>query len=77
MIFSRFYCVQVLLVDAKGNRLIREGKIIGSDPAYDLAVLKVSAQPFIFSIILDLSAWNNLLCHFFFPLMALIAVPFI
>ncbi|XP_044461891.1 protease Do-like 5, chloroplastic [Mangifera indica] len=35
---------KVLLVDAKGNRLIREGKIIGSDPAYDLAVLKVNVE---------------------------------
>ncbi|ESW19915.1 hypothetical protein PHAVU_006G166100 [Phaseolus vulgaris] len=32
---------KVFLVDAKGNSFYREGKIIGFDPAYDLAVLKV------------------------------------
>lgn len=29
------------LVDARGNNFVREGKIIGFDPAFDLAVLKV------------------------------------
>jgi len=36
-----YCCLQVFLVDAKGNSFDREGKIIGFDPAYDLAVLKV------------------------------------
>lgn len=36
-----YYCLQVFLVDAKGNSFDREGTIIGFDPAYDLAVLKV------------------------------------
>lgn len=36
-----YCCLQVFLVDAKGNSFYREGKIIGFDPAYDLAVLKV------------------------------------
>lgn len=34
------YC-KVTLVDAAGNKISTEGKIIGFDPAYDLAVLKV------------------------------------
>lgn len=33
--------VQVYLVDKGGNSFSREAKIIGVDPAYDLAVLKV------------------------------------
>ncbi|KAK4254557.1 hypothetical protein QN277_009923 [Acacia crassicarpa] len=32
---------KVFLVDAKGNNFVREGKIVGFDPAFDLAVLKV------------------------------------
>ncbi|WCJ27423.1 DEGP protease 5 [Euphorbia peplus] len=32
---------EVTLVDSEGNSLNREGKIVGVDPAYDLAVLKV------------------------------------
>lgn len=32
---------QVYLVDKRGNSFSREAKIIGVDPAYDLAVLKV------------------------------------
>lgn len=35
--------VQVYLVDSGGNSITREGKIIGFDPDYDLAVLKVDA----------------------------------
>ncbi|KAL2979957.1 hypothetical protein AAZX31_13G201600 [Glycine max] len=35
---------KVFLVDAKGNSFDREGKIIGFDPAYDLAVLKVDVD---------------------------------
>lgn len=35
---------QVYLVDAKGNGFYRDGKIVGVDPAYDLAVLKVFNQ---------------------------------
>ncbi|KAH1208419.1 Protease Do-like 5, chloroplastic [Glycine max] len=34
----------VFLVDAKGNSFDREGTIIGFDPAYDLAVLKVDVD---------------------------------
>ncbi|XP_073125401.1 protease Do-like 5, chloroplastic [Henckelia pumila] len=34
---------KVSLVDASGNSITREGKIVGFDPAYDLAVLKVDA----------------------------------
>lgn len=32
---------QVSLVDSGGNSITREGKIVGFDPDYDLAVLKV------------------------------------
>lgn len=32
---------QVNLVDSGGNNITREGKIVGFDPDYDLAVLKV------------------------------------
>ncbi|XP_020235554.1 protease Do-like 5, chloroplastic isoform X1 [Cajanus cajan] len=35
---------KVFLVDAKGNSFYREGKIIGFDQAYDLAVLKVDVD---------------------------------
>ncbi|XP_065877004.1 protease Do-like 5, chloroplastic [Euphorbia lathyris] len=35
---------EVTLVDSEGNSLNREGKIIGVDPAYDLAVLKVEVD---------------------------------
>ncbi|KAF7842873.1 protease Do-like 5, chloroplastic [Senna tora] len=35
---------KVFLVDARGNSFYREGKIIGFDPAYDLAVLKVDVD---------------------------------
>ncbi|XP_059596208.1 protease Do-like 5, chloroplastic isoform X1 [Vitis vinifera] len=35
---------KVYLVDAKGNSFSREAKIIGYDPAYDLAVLKVDIE---------------------------------
>ncbi|KAI4295471.1 hypothetical protein L6164_035516 [Bauhinia variegata] len=35
---------KVFLVDASGNRFYREGKIVGVDPAYDLAVLKVDVD---------------------------------
>lgn len=34
----------VFLVDNNGNSFSREAKIIGVDPAYDLAVLKVDAE---------------------------------
>ncbi|KAG8385269.1 hypothetical protein BUALT_Bualt03G0024400 [Buddleja alternifolia] len=34
---------KVYLIDSGGNNIIREGKIIGFDPDYDLAVLKVDA----------------------------------
>ncbi|XP_058198086.1 protease Do-like 5, chloroplastic [Rhododendron vialii] len=35
---------KVFLVDAKGNNFSREAKIVGFDPAYDLAVLKVDVE---------------------------------
>ncbi|XP_054778057.1 protease Do-like 5, chloroplastic [Prosopis cineraria] len=35
---------KVFLVDARGNNFVREGKIVGFDPAYDLAVLKVDVD---------------------------------
>ncbi|MED6183350.1 Protease Do-like 5, chloroplastic [Stylosanthes scabra] len=35
---------KVFLVDAKGNSFFSEGKIIGFDPAYDLAVLKIDVD---------------------------------
>ncbi|CAN1145757.1 Protease Do-like 5, chloroplastic [Linum perenne] len=31
---------KICIVDALGNRLYRDGKIVGFDPSYDLAVLK-------------------------------------
>uniref|UniRef100_A0A2N9GT24 Protease Do-like 5, chloroplastic n=1 Tax=Fagus sylvatica TaxID=28930 RepID=A0A2N9GT24_FAGSY len=34
----------VNLVDARGNGFYREGKIVGFDPSYDLAVLKVDVE---------------------------------
>ncbi|KAL6991494.1 Protease Do-like 5, chloroplastic [Sarracenia purpurea var. burkii] len=35
---------KVFLVDAKGNSFSRDGQIVGFDPAYDLAVLKVDVE---------------------------------
>ncbi|XP_062160397.1 protease Do-like 5, chloroplastic [Alnus glutinosa] len=35
---------KVYLVDARGNGFYREAKIVGVDPAYDLAVLKVDVE---------------------------------
>lgn len=35
---------KVSLVDARGNSFSREGKIVGYDPAHDLAVLKVDIE---------------------------------
>ncbi|KAK7303097.1 hypothetical protein RJT34_13998 [Clitoria ternatea] len=35
---------KVFLVDGKGNSFYREGKIVGLDPSYDLAVLKVDVD---------------------------------
>ncbi|GMY37956.1 protease Do-like 5, chloroplastic [Fagus crenata] len=35
---------KVNLVDARGNGFYREGKIVGFDPSYDLAVLKVDVE---------------------------------
>ncbi|XP_042519500.1 protease Do-like 5, chloroplastic isoform X2 [Macadamia integrifolia] len=35
---------EVVLVDANGSNFTKEGKIIGFDPAYDLAVLKVDME---------------------------------
>ncbi|PKI31823.1 hypothetical protein CRG98_047774 [Punica granatum] len=35
---------KVYLVDAAGNSFVREGNIVGFDPAYDLAVLKVDVD---------------------------------
>lgn len=39
-------CIAVSLFDAKGNGFYREGKMVGYDPAYDLAVLKVDVEGF-------------------------------
>ncbi|OMO74227.1 Peptidase S1C [Corchorus olitorius] len=35
---------KVFLVDAKGTSFYKEGKLVGIDPAYDLAVLKVDVE---------------------------------
>ncbi|XP_024931805.1 protease Do-like 5, chloroplastic isoform X3 [Ziziphus jujuba] len=35
---------KVYLADSRGNGFYREGKIVGYDPAYDLAVLKVDVE---------------------------------
>ncbi|XP_058097744.1 protease Do-like 5, chloroplastic isoform X2 [Magnolia sinica] len=35
---------KVFLIDANGNTFSKEGKLVGSDPAYDLAVLKVDVE---------------------------------
>ncbi|CAN1829640.1 Protease Do-like 5, chloroplastic [Linum perenne] len=35
---------KICIVDALGNRLYRDGKIVGFDPSYDLAVLKVDVE---------------------------------
>ena len=35
------FLLQVFLADAKGNSFSKEAKIVGFDPAYDIAVLKV------------------------------------
>ncbi|CAA0810124.1 Protease Do-like 5- chloroplastic, partial [Striga hermonthica] len=35
---------KVSLVDSRGNNITREGKIVGFDPDYDLAILKVNAE---------------------------------
>ncbi|XP_021294164.1 protease Do-like 5, chloroplastic [Herrania umbratica] len=35
---------KVFLVDARGTSFYKEGKIVGIDPAYDLAVLKVDVE---------------------------------
>ena len=36
--------LQIYVADTRGNGFYREGKIIGVDPAYDLAVLKVCTE---------------------------------
>ncbi|XP_027332028.1 protease Do-like 5, chloroplastic isoform X2 [Abrus precatorius] len=43
---------KVFLVDAKGNSFYREGKIVGFDPAYDLAVLKVDVDGYVIKPVL-------------------------
>ncbi|XP_071928847.1 protease Do-like 5, chloroplastic isoform X2 [Coffea arabica] len=35
---------KISLVDARGNNFSREGKIVGYDPDYDLAVLKINVE---------------------------------
>ncbi|GAY34098.1 hypothetical protein CUMW_009680 [Citrus unshiu] len=41
---SGLHRCKVSLFDAKGNGFYREGKMVGYDPAYDLAVLKVDVE---------------------------------
>ncbi|XP_059438448.1 protease Do-like 5, chloroplastic [Corylus avellana] len=41
---SGLHRCKIYLVDARGNGFYREGKIVGVDPAYDLAVLKVDVE---------------------------------
>ncbi|KAJ4703131.1 Protease Do-like chloroplastic-like [Melia azedarach] len=41
---SGLHRCKVSLLDARGNSFYKEGKIIGYDPAYDLAVLKVDVE---------------------------------
>ncbi|KAH9748035.1 protease Do-like 5 [Citrus sinensis] len=43
---SGLHRCKVSLFDAKGNGFYREGKMVGCDPAYDLAVLKVDVEGF-------------------------------
>lgn len=40
--------LKVYLEDSSGRAYSKEGKLIGADPAYDLAVLKVSIYVFFF-----------------------------
>uniref|UniRef100_A0A7N2LQ13 Uncharacterized protein n=1 Tax=Quercus lobata TaxID=97700 RepID=A0A7N2LQ13_QUELO len=37
---SGIHCCKIYLADTRGNGFYREGKIVGVDPEYDLAVLK-------------------------------------
>ena len=39
---SRFILLQIFFLDPNGSSFSREGKLIGIDPAHDLAVLKAS-----------------------------------
>ncbi|MQL71960.1 hypothetical protein Taro_004305, partial [Colocasia esculenta] len=39
---SGLQCCKILLQDSNGNTFAKEGKLIGIDPAHDLAVLKAS-----------------------------------
>ncbi|XP_074272520.1 protease Do-like 5, chloroplastic [Silene latifolia] len=41
---SGLQCCKVMLVDNEGNKISAEGKIVGLDPSYDLAVLKVNIE---------------------------------
>jgi len=60
-----YCCLQVFLVDTKGNSFYREGKIIGFDPAYDLAVLKVYIpNPLFFSPSFYSFSEHIVLCYF-------------
>ncbi|KAK9085955.1 hypothetical protein Sjap_026366 [Stephania japonica] len=44
---SGLHTCKVFFVDSSGNRLVKEGKLIGLDPSYDLAVLKVDVEDFV------------------------------
>ncbi|KAM3748679.1 hypothetical protein ACB098_05G127300 [Castanea mollissima] len=41
---SGIHRCKIYLADTRGNGFYREGKIVGVDPAYDLAVLKVNVE---------------------------------
>ncbi|KAK9088383.1 hypothetical protein Scep_027465 [Stephania cephalantha] len=43
---SKLHTCKVFFVDSSGNRLAKEGKLIGLDPSYDLAVLKIEVEDF-------------------------------
>ncbi|XP_030968842.1 protease Do-like 5, chloroplastic isoform X1 [Quercus lobata] len=41
---SGIHCCKIYLADTRGNGFYREGKIVGVDPEYDLAVLKLTKE---------------------------------
>ena len=64
--------LQILLVDASGNSFSRDGKIIGFDPSYDLAVLKVLTQSLVAVICSSLLICNVLAYRFGFSKLVVI-----